>query len=410
MSEKGLLHIFVLLTFWVLIFHARVGACKGKATHPGSTFARTQGTRFVMNGKPFYINGFNAYWMMYMASDPSTRAKVTSALQQASKYGMNVARVWAFSDGGNDRPLQPSPGSYNEDTFKGLDFVISEAKRYGVYVILSFVNNFDEYGGRKQYVQWAREHGQSISTDDDFYTNSVVKGYYKDHIKTLLTRKNSITNVAYKNDPTIVAWELMNEPRCQSDVSGSILQQWVKEMAAHVKYIDSKHLLEIGLEGFYGKTTPDNKQFNPGNLEYGSDFIASNLLPDIDFATIHIYAEQWLPGTSEEGQADFVDKWVQQHIEDCNTVVKKPLVLGEFGKSYRLPGYTPGKRNAYFRKLYEYIYTSASSGGSLVGGIFWQLMAQGMDTFRDGYEVVLEESPTTANVIAYQSSKLGGLN
>ncbi|XP_050136124.1 putative mannan endo-1,4-beta-mannosidase 9 [Malus sylvestris] len=264
--------------------------------------AGTQGTRFVMNGKPFYINGFNAYWMMYMASDPSTRAK------------------------------------------------------------------------------------------------------------TLLTRKNSITKVAYKNDPTIFAWELMNEPRCQSDVSGSILQPWVKEMAAHFKYIDSKHLLEIGLEGFYGKTTPDKKQFNPGNLEYGSEFIASNLLPDSDFATIHIYAEQWLPETSEEGQAGFVDKWVQQHIEDCNTVVKKPLVLGEFGKSYRLPGYTPGKRNAYFRKLYEYIYTSASSGGSLVGGIFWQLIAQGMDTFGDGYEVVLEESPTTANVIAYQSSKLGRLN
>ncbi|KAM1513054.1 hypothetical protein COP2_025266 [Malus domestica] len=229
-------------------------------------------------------------------------------------------------------------------------------------------------------------------------------------MQTLLTRKNSITKVAYKNDPTIFAWELMNEPRCQSDVSGSILQQWVKEMAAHFKYIDSKHLLEIGLEGFYGKTTPDKKQFNPGNLEYGSEFIASNLLPDSDFATIHIYAEQWLPETSEEGQAGFVDKWVQQHIEDCNTVVKKPLVLGEFGKSYRLPGYTPGKRNAYFRKLYEYIYTSASSGGSLVGGIFWQLIAQGMDTFGDGYEVVLEESPTTANVIAYQSSKLGRLN
>ncbi|CAN6571080.1 unnamed protein product [Malus baccata var. baccata] len=210
-------------------------------------------------------------------------------------------------------------------------------------------------------------------------------------MQTLLTRKNSITKVAYKNDPTIFAWELMNEPRCQSDVSGS------SEMAAHFKYIDSKHLLEIGLEGFYGKTTPDKKQFNPGNLEYGSEFIASNLLPDSDFATIHIYAEQWLPETSEEGQAGFVDKWVQQHIEDCNT-------------SYRLPGYTPGKRNAYFRKLYEYIYTSASSGGSLVGGIFWQLIAQGMDTFGDGYEVVLEESPTTANVIAYQSSKLGRLN
>ncbi|TQD92856.1 hypothetical protein C1H46_021526 [Malus baccata] len=226
-----------------------------------------------MNGKPFYRNGFNAYWMMYMASDPSTRDKVTSAFQQASKYGMNVARTWGFNDGGTDTPLPTSPGSYNEDTFK----------------------------------------------------------------------------------------------------------QWVKEMAAHVKSIDSQHLLEIGLEGFYRQTTPDKKQFNPGNQEYGSDFIASNLLPEIDFSTIHIYAEQWLSGSSEEAQDAFVDKWVQEHIQDSNTV--------------------------------NDIYNSASTGGggSCVGGLFWLLMAQGMENFGDGYEVVLEESPTTANVIDQQSRKLGGL-
>lgn len=83
----------------------------------GSGFARANGTHFVRNGKSLYFNGFNAYWMMYMASDPSTRAKVTATFEQASKYGMNVARTWAFRDGGY-RPLQSSPGSYNEDVFR----------------------------------------------------------------------------------------------------------------------------------------------------------------------------------------------------------------------------------------------------------------------------------------------------
>ncbi|KAM1768342.1 hypothetical protein ACFX12_046322 [Malus domestica] len=182
-----------------------------------------------------------------------------------------------------------------------------------------------------------------------------------------------------------------------------------KKGAAHVKSIDSQHLLEIGLEGFYGQTTPDKMQFTPGNEEYGSDFTASNLLPQIDLATIHIYAEQWLSGSSEEAQEAFVDKWVQEHIQDSNTVVKKPLILGEFGKSYKLPGYSIEKRNTYIAKLYNGIYNSASTGGSCVGGLFWQLMAQGMENFGDGYEVVLEESPTTANVIDRQSRKLGGL-
>lgn len=61
--------------------------------------------------------------------------------------------------------------------------MISEAKKYGIKLILSFVNNYDQFGGRKQYVNWARNQGQSISSDDDFFTNSLVKEYYKNHIK-----------------------------------------------------------------------------------------------------------------------------------------------------------------------------------------------------------------------------------
>lgn len=68
-------------------------------------------------------------------------------------------------------------------SLKGLDFVVSEAKRYGIKLILSFVNNYDQFGGKKQYVNWARNQGQSLGSDEDFFTNSVVKEYYKNHIK-----------------------------------------------------------------------------------------------------------------------------------------------------------------------------------------------------------------------------------
>lgn len=66
---------------------------------------------------------------------------------------------------------------------QGLDFVISEAKRYGIKLVLSLVNNYENFGGKKQYVNWARSQGQSVSSDDDFFTNSVVKGYYKNHVQ-----------------------------------------------------------------------------------------------------------------------------------------------------------------------------------------------------------------------------------
>ncbi|KAF8401189.1 hypothetical protein HHK36_012120 [Tetracentron sinense] len=351
------------LFFALLVFLQ--GNCQARAASSHG-FAQTGGTRFVVNGRPLYLNGFNAYWLMYMGSDPSTRVKVTTTFQQASRYGMNVARTWAFSDGGN-KPLQYTPGSYNEDMFKGLDFVISEARKYGVYLILSLVNNYENFGGRKQYVQWARDHGQALNNDDGFFTNPVVKGYYMNHIK-----------------------------------------DWVREMAAHVKSIDNIHLLEIGLEGFYGESMPEKKQFNPG-YQVGTDFISNNQLPGVDFATIHLYPDQWMQGSSDQAQSAFVDRWVQAHIQDSNSVLRKPLLVTEFGKSTRSSGYTVAQRDTYFGNLYNAIYTSARGGGPCAGGLLWQLMAQGMDDFRDGYEVILAENPSTAGVIAQQSRKLESL-
>ncbi|XP_031498382.1 mannan endo-1,4-beta-mannosidase 1-like [Nymphaea colorata] len=229
---------------------------------------------------------------MLCASDPSLVGKVTDALAQATASGLTVARTWAFSDGGY-RPLQYAPGRYDESMFKALDFVVYEAGKHGIKLILSLVNNYKDFGGRPQYVEWAKQSGQKLKSDDDFYTNPVVKSYYKNHVKTVLTRVNTISGLAYKDDPTIFAWELMNEPRCMSDLSGATFQRWVAEMAAYLKSIDSKHLLEIGLEGFYGGSSmPDRKQFNPDG-EVGTDFLANNQVPEIDFATIHAYSDQW---------------------------------------------------------------------------------------------------------------------
>ncbi|XAR64137.1 Mannan endo-1,4-beta-mannosidase [Bertholletia excelsa] len=367
-------------------------------------FVGTRGVQFVLNGAPFYANGFNAYWLMYMGSDPSQRSKVSSAFEEARSHGLSVARTWAFGDGGY-RPLQYSPGSYNEQTFQGLDFVVSEARRYGIKLILSLVNNYENFGGKKQYVDWARSQGQNLASDDDFFTNPVVKGYYKNHIKAVLTRRNSITGVMYKDDPTIMAWELMNEPRCLSDPSGRTIQVWIAEMASHVKSIDGKHLLEAGLEGFYGESSPQKQQYNP-NFQVGTDFIADNQIPGIDFATVHSYPDVWLAGTSDETQLSFLTNWANTHIHDAQNALRKPLLFAEFGKSWKDPGYDPAKRDLLFNTVYSSIYSSARGGGAAGGGLFWQLLAPGMDSFRDGYEIVLSEGSSTANLIAEEAQKM----
>ncbi|KAM1230553.1 hypothetical protein ACFX2I_040689 [Malus domestica] len=64
-------------------------------------FVKTRGMQLVLNGVPYYENGFNAYWLMYMATDPSKREKVSSAFREATNNGLTIARTWDFADGGS---------------------------------------------------------------------------------------------------------------------------------------------------------------------------------------------------------------------------------------------------------------------------------------------------------------------
>ncbi|KAL4020165.1 hypothetical protein IC575_018935 [Cucumis melo] len=387
--------LWVLVLLLAIFIHGVAG---------GDGFVRTGRTRFLLNGSPYYANGFNAYWLMYVASDPSQRSKVSSVFREASSHGLTVARTWAFSDGGY-RPLQYSPGNYNEQMFQGMDFVVAEARRFGIKLILSLVNNYENFGGKKQYVNWARSKGQYLNSDDDFFRNQVVKEFYKNHIRTVLNRYNSFTKIHYKDDPTIMAWELMNEPRCTSDPSGRTIQAWIMEMASFVKSIDRNHLLEAGLEGFYGHSSPQRMRLNPG-FNIGTDFIANNRIPGIDFATLHSYPDQWLSSSNDQYQLSFLNNWISTHIQDAESILRKPILLTEFGKSWKVPGYSTNERDLLFNTVYYKIYASARRGGAAAGGLFWQLLTEGMDSFRDGYEIILSQNPSTANVITQQSRRL----
>ncbi|XP_039113817.1 mannan endo-1,4-beta-mannosidase 1-like [Dioscorea cayenensis subsp. rotundata] len=350
--------------------------------------------------------------MMLVASDPTQRLKVASALRQASVYGLTLARTWAFSDGtaASNKPLQSAPGSYNEAMFQGLDFVVSEAHKNGIYLIMSLVNYYSDFGGRKQYVQWAREKGQNVTSTDDFYTNIMIKGFYKNHVKTILTRRNTINGMIYKDDPTILAWELINEPRCESDLSGKILQNWITEMATYVKSIDKKHLLDVGMEGFYGNSTPEKKYLNPGGIVFGTDFLIHNQIKGIDFATFHAYPDIWLSGSVDKVQLEYMKNWTESHVQDAGRILKKPILMGEFGKSLKPKGGSIKSRDALMVITYTMILHSARNNGPFAGGLFWQLLDQALGQFQDGYGIVLPEFPSTAALIASHSRTLSNLN
>ncbi|KAJ9543263.1 hypothetical protein OSB04_022970 [Centaurea solstitialis] len=388
---------------------------------------KKSGNQFVVDDQPFYVNGFNTYWLMVFAADDSTRGKVTEVFQQASAVGLTVCRTWAFNDG-QWRALQKKPSVYDEDVFKALDFVVSEAKKFKIRLILSLINNWGGYGGKPQYVKWGNEAGLNLTNEDDFFSHPTLKSYYKSHVKaichplehlhyngftaiigeTVLNRVNTVTNVTYKDDPTIFAWELMNEPRCTSDPSGDTLQEWIEEMAYYVKTVDPKHLVEIGLEGFYGPSTPNKVQYNPNTYaqQVGTDFIRNHQILGVDFASVHVYADSWISPSISDDHISFTKSWMQSHIDDAEQYLGMPVVFSEFGVSAKDQGYNTSFRDNMISTVYNTVLDSVRKGGSGGGSLVWQVFPDGTEYMDDGYAIVLSKSPSTSSIISRHSTRL----
>jgi endo-1,4-beta-mannosidase len=68
--------------------------------------------------------------------------------------------------------------------FQKLDYVIYEARRQGIRLILSLVNNLNAFGGKAQYVMWAQANGENVSNStDSFFSHPTIKRYYKNYLK-----------------------------------------------------------------------------------------------------------------------------------------------------------------------------------------------------------------------------------
>ena len=87
------------------------------AKEPTYSFIERIGNQFMLDGKPFYINGWNSYWLMDHAVDSFSRPRVKAMLLAGSKMGLTVCRTWAFNDG-TYHALQVSPGVFDEQAFQ----------------------------------------------------------------------------------------------------------------------------------------------------------------------------------------------------------------------------------------------------------------------------------------------------
>ena len=302
-------------------------------------FVQRSGDQLVLGGRPFQFAGTNNYYLMY-----KSHLMTDAVLAKAAANNFNVVRTWAFTDIG----LQDGTGSVdtgNTTTYfqywdgaapafndgptglEHLDYVIAKAKAEGVRLVLPLTNNWSNYGGMDQYVKWAGGTYHS-----DFYSNPTIQGWYKAWIDHLLNRVNTITGIAYKDDPTIMAWELANEPRCVGSgvfpkdpaCNSATLLSWVTDMSAHIKSVDPKHLVATGDEGFTC-TDPTGTDWTT-NCNEGVDAIAFAKVPTIDYLSFHLYPNSW------GKDAAWGTAWITDHFKAAKKI-HKPAILGEFGWS-----------------------------------------------------------------------------
>lgn len=54
---------------------------------------------------------------------------------------------------------------------------------------------------------WYSEQA-GLASPDDFWTDAEAIQMYKDHVRFIMTRKNTVSGVTYGNDPTMFSWDL----------------------------------------------------------------------------------------------------------------------------------------------------------------------------------------------------------
>lgn len=344
-----------LFSLWVVGFDAV------QAATPGQGFVRREGSRLAVDGQSFYFAGANQYYLFY-----KSRRMIDEVLEDAARMGLTVMRTWAFCDGEwNDGfCFQPKPRVYDEATFRNLDYAIYKAGQLGIRLILTFVNNWDAFGGMNAYVRWS----PTARTHDDFYSDPETKAIYRDYINYVLWRTNSVSGVRYKDDPNILMWELANEPRIERSRAHE-LYAWIDEMAAYIKSIDSNHLVTTGSEG-----------------DIASDFVATHASPHIDVASFHLYPEDWGYGDAQ------TINYIERQTQSARKYLGKPIFCGEMGRRDR------GTRDAKYSSWYNEFARLGVDGAN-----FWLLSGHQDDGTLypdyDGFTVYYPESSSTVAVI-----------
>ncbi|WP_052888967.1 cellulose binding domain-containing protein [Thermogemmatispora carboxidivorans] len=346
------------------------------AAQAASGFVTRCGIHFCLNGQLFYYAGANSYDIFTFGDGSSSstqddienkymdKAAIDAYFSNAQSDGITVVRTWMF-DHETWHGFEPSKGVYNVAEFDEFDYIIQSAKAHNIRLIPVFENYWEAYGGIDTRLQWeGLPTGQSNRWR--FFNQQQCPGcftQYKNYVSYALNHVNHYSGIAYKDEPTIFAWELMNEPRYENatpdeSTTGTTLRAWVDTMGAFIKGIDPNHMLGTGLEG---QGTAYGYGGNSGN-----PFVYIHQSPYIDFTSAHFYpTESWANLSMSQAQ-QVINKWVS----DSHNVVGKPFILGEFNSRSDV-----GNRTGWWTMFYNTLEQDDADGDN-----FWMYVACNPDS------------------------------
>ena len=366
-------------------------------------FVKVRHGHFTVGGAPLRFGGTNTYYLHQLS-----HYTIDNALDDAAAMSVAVVRAWAFADGSGNgyTALQPEPFVYDNAAFDSLDYAIYKAGQLGIRLVLALVNNWPNYGGMAQYVKWFLgltddSFGDAVN-HDMFYSTKAIQDCYRAYVKYVLTRHNPYTGLRYNEDPTIMTFELANEPRSRSDKTGERLLTWVAETSAYVKRLAPRQLVAVGDEGFYGDPTNSDYPYSNFEGDRWKDFIA---LPTIDYGTVHLYPQSWGETEAAVPPVDPVawgKTWIGQHITD-GAAAGKPVVIEEFGLGINA---SQGIGDEAARDAGYTVWTNEVLTAGGAGDQFWLLTSRIDDgSFYpdfDGFRIIWFNDPSNATNNAAQ--------
>ena len=354
-------------------------------------FIKIHDQRLEFKGKPYQFVGSN-YWQGMNLGAPSSgdRNRLLKELDQLRDLGVKNLRVLAASEADQQMKfaihpaLQVGPGDYEEDLWKGLDYLLVEMRKRGMTATMVLGNFWTWSGGFPQYLKWSgagdipfpQEEGTSWKEFTDysktFYSNEKAQKMMEDHIENVINRVNHITGIAYMNDPTIMAWQLANEPRGYD--TPELYRKWTRRTASFIKNLDKNHLVCLGSEG------------NTGSSDAGVNVLLDNDNPDVDYITMHIWPQNWGwfdPAKAEEtfeSTIEKIDIYWAEHLKVAEKL-KKPIVFEEFGiardgGSFEIDGSVKW-RNRFYSHFFNKAVNSIIGGDAVQGINFWTYSGTG---------------------------------